>query len=82
MDLFFKGGRYLKEMLILNSFFFEDKELRFTRIKPVLALRLLSKGLFYIRAMNYPNNSPMQNIKSGSKQNSTFYHYIKTKNEK
>ena len=32
--------------------------------------------------MNYPNNSPMQNIKSGSKQNSTFYHYIKTTNEK
>lgn len=24
----------------------------------------------------------MQNIKSGSKQNSTFYHYIKTTNEK
>ena len=35
----------------MNSFFFEDKDPRFTRLKPVLALRLLSKGLFYIRAM-------------------------------
>ena len=33
-------------MLILNSFSFEDKDPRFTR----LALRLLIKGLFYIRA--------------------------------
>ena len=46
-----KGGSYLKEMLILNSFSFEDKDPRFTRLKPGLALRLLSKGLFYIRAM-------------------------------
>ena len=38
-------------MLILNSFSFEDKDPRFTRLKPGLALRLLSKGLFYIRAM-------------------------------
>jgi hypothetical protein len=38
-------------MLILNSFFFEGKDPRFTRLKPGLALRLLSKGLFYIRAM-------------------------------
>ena len=45
------GGGYLKEILILNSFSFEDKGPRFTRLNPVLALRLLSKGLFYIRAM-------------------------------
>ena len=39
-----KGGRglYLKEILILNSFYFEDKNPRFTRLKPVLALRLVS----------------------------------------
>ena len=48
---FFKGGRYLKEILILNSFSFEDKGKRFTRLKPGLALMLLSKGLFYIRDM-------------------------------
>jgi hypothetical protein len=46
-----KGGHYLKEILILNSFCFEDKDQRFTRLKPGLALRLLSKGLFYLRAM-------------------------------
>ena len=46
-----KGGHYLKEILILNSFCFEDKDPRFTRLKPILALRLLSKGLFYIRTM-------------------------------
>ena len=45
------GRRYLKEMLILNSFSFEEKDLRYTRPKPGLALRLISKGLFYIRAM-------------------------------
>ena len=47
-----KGGRYLKEMLILNSFSIEDKDPRFTTLKPGLALRLLRKGLFYIRAMD------------------------------
>ena len=46
-----KGGRYLTEILILNSFSYEDKDPRFTRLKPGLALRLLSRGLFYIRAM-------------------------------
>ena len=46
-----KVGQYLKEMLILNSFTLEDKDPRWTRLKPGLALRLLSKGLFYIRAM-------------------------------
>ena len=46
-----KGGHYLKEILILNSFRFVDKDPRFIRLKPSLALRLLSKGLFYIRAM-------------------------------
>ena len=35
----------------MNSFSFEDKNPRFTRLKPGLALRLLSKGLLYIRAM-------------------------------
>ena len=45
-----KGGRYLKEMLILNSFSFEDKDPRFTMLKPDLAPRLLCKGLFYLRA--------------------------------
>jgi hypothetical protein len=44
------GGRYLKEILILNSFSLEDKD-PISRLKPGLALRLLSKGLFYIRAM-------------------------------
>ena len=46
-----KVWRYLKEILILNSFSFEDKDPRFTRLKPNLALRSLSKGLFHIRAM-------------------------------
>ena len=36
-----KEGRYLKE---------KDKDTRFTRLKPVLVLRLISKGIFYIRA--------------------------------
>ena len=35
----------------MNSFSFEDKDPRFTKLKPGLALRLLIKGLFYIRAM-------------------------------
>ena len=43
-----KGERYLKEILILNSFSFEYKDPRFTRMKLGLALRLLSKGLFYL----------------------------------
>ena len=43
--------RYLKESLILNSFSFEDKDPILTSLKPGLALRLLSKGLFYIRAI-------------------------------
>ena len=47
----FKRGCYLKKTLILNSFSFKDKDPRFTRLKPDLALRLLSKRLFYIRAM-------------------------------
>ena len=47
----YEGGCYLKEILISNSFSFEDKDPRFTRLKPGLALSLLSKGLFYIRAM-------------------------------
>ena len=51
MDLVFKGGHYLKEILILSSFSFEDMDPRFTRLKPGLVPRLLSKGLFYIRVM-------------------------------
>ena len=51
---FFKGGHYLKEIIILNSFFLEEKDPRFTRLKQVFALRLLSKELFYIRAMYLP----------------------------
>ena len=47
---------YLKEILILNSFCFEDKDPRFTRLKPGLVLRLLSKGLFYTRAMVVGSN--------------------------
>ena len=35
----------------MNSFSFDDKDPRITSLKPGLALRLLSKGLFYIRAM-------------------------------
>ena len=38
-------------ILILKSFTLEDKDPRCTRLKPDLALSLLSKGLFYIRAM-------------------------------
>ena len=49
-------GRYLKEIPILNSFSFEDKDPRFARLKPGLALRLLSKGLFYIWYM--PTKKP------------------------
>ena len=48
-----KDGRYLKEILILNSISFEDTDPRFTRLKAGLALSLLSIGLFYIRAMLY-----------------------------
>ena len=36
----------------LLSFEEEEKDSRFTRLKPDLALRLLSKELFYIRAMS------------------------------
>ena len=46
-----KGERYVQEILILNSFSFEEKDPRFARLKPGLALGLPSKGLFYIRAM-------------------------------
>ena len=46
-----KVGQYLREILILNSFTLEDKDPRWIRLKPGLALRLLSTGLFYIRAM-------------------------------
>ena len=35
----------------MNSFSFEERTQAFTRLKPGLAIRLLSKGLFYIRAM-------------------------------
>ena len=51
MELVLKGGHYIKQKLILNSFSFEDKDPRFTRLKPGLAPRLHSKELFYIRAM-------------------------------
>ena len=46
-----KGECYLKETLISNSFI-QEKDPRFTRLKPGLAVGLLSKGLFYIRAMD------------------------------
>jgi hypothetical protein len=58
------GGRYLKEILILNSFFFEDKDPRFTRLKPDLALRLLSKGLFYIRAILSKSIFDIKNLRN------------------
>ena len=35
----------------LELILFEEKDPRFTRLKPGLALRSLSKGLFYITAM-------------------------------
>ena len=35
----------------MNLYSFEDKDPRFARLKSGLALRLLNKGLFYIRAM-------------------------------
>ena len=34
----FKWGHYLKEILILNSFSFGDKDPRFTKLKPDLTL--------------------------------------------
>ena len=37
---------------MLNSFSFEDKDPRFTSLKTGLAIRLLRKGLFCIRAMD------------------------------
>ena len=37
----------------LELILFEEKDPRFTRLKPGLALRSLSKGLFYIRAMRH-----------------------------
>ena len=52
----------LKKILILNSFSFEDKDPRFTRLKPGLALRLISKGLFYIRAMVMPMDKAVSRI--------------------
>ena len=39
----------------MNSFSFEEKDPIFTRLKPGLALRLLSGGLLYIRAMTNIN---------------------------
>jgi hypothetical protein len=39
------------ECYLFKRFCFKDKDPRFTRLKTSLALRLLSKGLFYIRAM-------------------------------
>ena len=50
MDLVSKGGHYLKEILILNSLL-RKRTQDLHRLKLGLALRLLSKGLFYIRAM-------------------------------
>ena len=50
MDLVFYGACYLKEILILNSFSFEDKNPSIHKAKTSLALRLLSylsKGLLY-----------------------------------
>ena len=59
MDLVFARGGYLKEIPIFNSFSFEGKDPRFTRLKLGLALRSLSKGLFYIRAMSKPKSGRM-----------------------
>ena len=68
----------LKEIPILKVFSFEDKDPRFTRLKPVLALRLLSKGLFYIRAMEWgqlppcpPNPRPQSPDNDGAKMQAT-----------
>ena len=52
----------MKEILILNSFSFEVKDPRFTRLKPGLALRLLSKELFYIRAMYDKIHKPSNRV--------------------
>ena len=43
---FLKERHNLKEILILNSISFEDKDPRFTRLKSGLALRLLVKDYF------------------------------------
>ena len=48
-----KGGRLPKRDTNLELIPFKDKEPIFTRLKSVLAIRLLSKGQFYIRAMPY-----------------------------
>ena len=55
---FFTGGCYLKEILILNSFSFEDKDPRFYKAKT----RLLSKGLFIKGQCIYQRISPPTNL--------------------
>ena len=50
-----KWGRYLKKILILNSFSIEETDPRFTRLKSGLELRLFSKRLFYKRAKYFRN---------------------------
>ena len=46
-----EGGSLPKRDTNLELIPFVDLDPRFTRLRPGLALRLLSKGLFYIRAM-------------------------------
>ena len=46
----------------MNLFSFEDKDPRFTRLKSGLALRLLSKELFYIRAMYDKIHKPSNRV--------------------
>ena len=57
-----KGALLKKGILILNSFSFGDKDPRFTRLKPGLALRLLSKELFYIMAMLLPSQLEIDHV--------------------
>ena len=63
METYYRPGfyvkHYLKEILILKVFSFEDKDPSFTQaktvlVKPGLALRLVSQGLFNGRAMDLP----------------------------
>ena len=69
---FSKGVLPKREILILNSFSFEDKDPRFTRLKPALTLLLLSKGLFYIRAMGWGHFKAMTCHKMGKLSQCTF----------
>ena len=75
-----RGGRYLKEILMMNSFSFEDKDPRFTSLKPGLALRtILYKGhasyLLIVKSL-------VQIVKRLSLNQSCDFSYIQSHNLK